>query len=69
MKDPASWFENENNVDKLDTEFINKIIYERLKAKKNKNFKLADRLREKLLDIGIEISDNKSGTEWKKGNK
>ena len=51
---------NEN----LDTQKINKLIAERLEAKKIKDFDRADQIRQELLDINIEIKDNQQGTDW-----
>ena len=45
-------------------ETINKLIEERLEAKKNKNYQKADKIRQKLLNYGIKIMDNKEGTMW-----
>ena len=41
------------------------MIDERFKAKKNKNFDLADKIREELLNKGIVIEDLKDKTVWK----
>ena len=57
------------NFKKLNTniseEFILKMIKERDLAKKNKNFDLADKIREKLLDKGVSVEDLKGKTVWK----
>ena len=45
--------------------FIIKKIHERDQAKKNKNFDLADKIREELLSKGIIIEDSKGTTVWK----
>ena len=44
---------------------IQKKIEEREKARKDKNFKLADRIRDELLEIGIILEDTKDGVRWK----
>ena len=44
---------------------IQKKIEEREKARKDKNFKLADRIRDELLEIGIILEDTKDGIRWK----
>ena len=41
------------------------MIDERFIAKKNKNFDLADKIREELLNKGIVIEDLKDKTVWK----
>ena len=50
----------------LDKEHIENMISRRLDAKKNKNYKLADQIRNELLNEGILLEDNKDGTSWKK---
>lgn len=42
------------------------LIEQRSEARKNKDFDLADVLRNKLLDLGIEIEDTRDGVKWKK---
>jgi cysteinyl-tRNA synthetase len=56
-KRPLNKLEN----DKSD---ILKLIKERENARKNKNFNLADELRDKLKKMHIEIEDTPDGTKW-----
>ena len=56
------WFSH--NDKNLDTHKVAKLISERLDAKKKKDFEKADKIRQKLLDMGVEIKDTESGTEW-----
>lgn len=42
------------------------MIEERNQARSDKNWKKADLIRDKLLDLGIEITDTTEGTKWKK---
>ena len=44
---------------------IEKLIEERNIAKKNKDFKKADEIREKLKNMGIELEDTREGVKWK----
>lgn len=57
-----------NNVStKLSSEMeseINKEIQRRLEAKKNKDFKLADKIRDQLLEKGIKLIDTREGTNY-----
>lgn len=48
----------------IDEHTINELISQRNEARKNKDWKLADALRDKLLESGIEIKDSKEGTSW-----
>lgn len=52
-------FLRKNNLNRKD---IDKIVQERVLARKNKDFKMADKLREKLLSIKIEVKDNPDGS-------
>ena len=45
-----------------------KLINKRIEARKNKDFKLADQLRDKLLVLGVEVEDVRDGVKWKKIN-
>jgi cysteinyl-tRNA synthetase len=45
---------------------IMKKIEEREKARKDKDFESADRIRSELLDLGIVLEDTKEGVRWKK---
>lgn len=49
----------------IDGEYINKLIVERNEARKNKNWSLADSIRDKLKEMNIELVDTKEGTTWK----
>ena len=49
----------------LDEE-IEKLIEQRTEAKKNKNFQLADEIRQQLLDKGIVLEDTRQGVKWKR---
>ena len=51
-----------NNTSEVDTEFINSKIEERNEAKKNKNYELADKIRNELLEMGIILKDTREGT-------
>ena len=50
----------------LDKEFIENMISRRQEAKKNKDFELADKIRDELFKQGIVLEDSKNGTTWKK---
>ena len=47
----------------LDSEIKN-LIDQRDLAKKNKDWNLADHIRDKLFDMGIILEDTKDGTHW-----
>ena len=54
----------EDNDSEL-TEYIQSKIEERNEAKKNKDYNLADKIRNELLDKGIELMDTREGTKYK----
>ena len=45
---------------------IERLIEERLEARKNRNFKLADEIRDKLKGMGVTLEDTPQGTKWKR---
>ena len=55
--------ENEIEIDKV---FIEELIQKRNDFREKKMFKAADSTRDELNRLGIEISDSKDGTVWKK---
>lgn len=56
---------NKKQDNMLDEEIEN-LIQKRTDAKKNKDFKLADDIRQELLDKGIILEDTRQGTKWKR---
>ena len=48
-----------------DSTEIEKLIADRAMAKKEKDFKKADEIRQILLDMGVVIEDTREGTKWK----
>ena len=44
---------------------INDMVLKRSEAKNNKDFETADAIRDKLLELGVEINDSSDSTEWK----
>ncbi len=42
------------------------LFNERLEARKNKDYAKSDELRDKLLEMGIEVKDSREGTTWKR---
>jgi cysteinyl-tRNA synthetase len=53
---------NENNSTEKLEGTVNLLIEMRNEARANKNFKLSDEIRDKLLDLGIQLKDTKEGT-------
>jgi len=59
------WFEKEK-IDNDEVSIIEKLIEDRSQAKKDKSWSEADKIRDKLISMGIEIKDTAQGTEWNK---
>ncbi|MGQ9847181.1 MAG: cysteine--tRNA ligase [Bacteroidales bacterium] len=55
---------NKSNNDLIE-KILEVLLEERTQAKLRKDYETADRIRNKLNEIGIEIKDTKNGTEWK----
>ncbi len=58
----------DNNTAELDVEQIEKLIAERVQAKKDKNYQLADSIRDQLGEMGIVLTDTANGTTWEYKN-
>ncbi|WP_288550111.1 cysteine--tRNA ligase [Brachyspira pilosicoli] len=56
----------EKDIESSEEEKINKLIEERTLAKKEKNYKRADEIRDELNSMGIEIMDTPNGVRWKR---
>ncbi len=61
-QDPEDWFRSGAS----DLEEIEAKIAERILAKKNKDYALADKIRDELKEKGIVLEDSPQGTTWKK---
>jgi cysteinyl-tRNA synthetase len=57
---------NEANADGLADSDIDALIAERNAAKKARNFKRSDEIRDQLLEKGILLEDTKDGVRWKR---
>jgi cysteinyl-tRNA synthetase len=58
----------DESFNKISDELRNQVedlILKRDKAKRNKDYQAADKIREELLNLGIEIKDTSNGTDWK----
>jgi len=48
----------------IDPQAINKMVQKRQEARKEKNFEAADRIRQELAELGIEVMDTPDGPVW-----
>ncbi len=64
QQDPNEWF---RGIGDLDEDEIQKLLNSRAQAKIDKNFELADGIRDKLTEMKIQIQDHPDGTSsWRK---
>ena len=64
QQDPAAWFRGTAEIDEAE---ILKLLELRASAKKERDFKQADEIREQLTTMGIQIQDRSDGTSsWRK---
>ena len=57
---------NKDQKEDILDEEIEQLIAQRTEAKKNKNFQLADEIRQQLRDKGIILEDTRQGVKWKR---
>ena len=62
-EDPNAWFKSSGLV-QFDENEINKFIEKRNEARKNKDFKTADKIRNQLIQKNILLKDSAQGTDW-----
>ena len=60
-----SWNQFKQSKSKISEEEIKQKIDARNKARKNKDYKAADKIRNELLDKGVLIEDKDDKTQWK----
>ena len=64
QENPDKWL-GYGKLKNLDETMIEGLIKNRNEARRNKNFDMADKIRDELKDLGIEIEDTSSGTVWR----
>jgi cysteinyl-tRNA synthetase len=66
---PTAFFERKKarllEEKKIDTEVVERMIAERVRARQEKDWARADKIRDELADMGILIEDRPEGTIWK----
>ena len=65
MKSVVLGIITERKAETLDSQ-VEELIAARQQARKEKNFALADEIRQKLLDMGIVLEDTREGVKWKR---
>ena len=64
QENPDKWL-GYGKSEKLDKTMIEGLIKNRNEARRNKNFDMADKIRDELKDMGIEIEDTSDDTVWR----
>jgi len=69
LEQPAVYFDKEQTqrIDQksVDPAVIEKLVEERNRARKTKNWKKADQIRDQLAEMGVILEDRPEGTVWK----
>jgi cysteinyl-tRNA synthetase len=65
-QNPKTWLQNGSNQLSLTEDEIERFIVMRKEARASKNFSEADRIRDHLLEQGIQLEDNSKGTFWRR---
>ncbi|MDA9593913.1 cysteine--tRNA ligase, partial [Flavobacteriaceae bacterium] len=58
--------ESNNAEDKISSELIGLLIKLRNQSRENKDFKLSDQIRDDLMNLGIQLNDDKKESYYKK---
>jgi len=66
QQEPEQWFTQARGGDQISAEKIETLIADRQQAKTNKDFPLADKIRQQLLDSGVVLEDSREGTKWRR---
>ena len=64
----TEWINQKKKIKNLDEKKINKLISDRDKARKEKNFNKADKIRNELALEGVILEDSPIGTKWRINN-
>ena len=67
QRSPQNWFHGQRATNDIDTATIEQAIAQRQQAKQQRNFALADSIRDDLKQRGIILEDSQQGTVWKRG--
>lgn len=65
LQQPEAWREARQGSTELDEAAIDELVRQRSAARAARDFATADRIRDRLDEIGIELEDGADGTRWK----
>ncbi|MCK5276270.1 MAG: cysteine--tRNA ligase, partial [Alphaproteobacteria bacterium] len=66
QQDTETWLRGEAGASESDDAEIDRLVAERIDARKNKDFATADRIRDELIPQGILLEDGPQGTAWRR---
>jgi cysteinyl-tRNA synthetase len=66
QRNPESYLQGEVEANGIPQAQIERLINQRLDAKRNKDFALADAIRKQLLEAGVVLEDTSLGTNWRR---
>lgn len=64
LEDALGLENRKKSADDLDVEKIEALVKERTEAKKNKDYKKADQIRDELSQMGVIVKDTREGSKW-----
>lgn len=64
QQQPSEWFGSDGSDE--ESEQIDQLVEQRNTARANKDYAQADRIRDELMQMGVEILDRADGTSWRK---
>ncbi|MCB1841413.1 MAG: class I tRNA ligase family protein, partial [Halioglobus sp.] len=66
QQDPQEWLQDARDDDAISSDEIEALIAQRQQAKLDKNYSLADEIRDSLTSRGVILEDSREGTRWKR---
>ena len=63
-----TFFQGESSTDAVSADAIETLVKQRDDARAARDFAAADRIRDELLDLGVELEDTRDGTRWRRSS-